>query len=63
MGTLASVVGIGGVIGPILAGPLLETAAPALLLGGAMAALTAAAVLTHRAHPPCMTLVRKMSVP
>jgi MFS family permease len=63
LGTLASVVGIGGVIGPVLAGPLLETAAPALLLGCATAALTAAAVLTHRAHPPGMTLVRKMSVP
>jgi MFS family permease len=63
LGTLASVVGIGGVIGPVLAGPLLETAAPALLLGCAMAALTAAAVLTHRAHPPGVTLVRKMSVP
>jgi MFS family permease len=52
LGTLASVVGIGGVIGPVLAGPLLEIAAPALLVGCAIAALAAAAALTHRAHYP-----------
>ena len=42
LGNLAAVVGIGGVIGPVLAAPLLETAAPALLLGCATAALAAA---------------------
>jgi MFS family permease len=51
LGTLASVVGIGGVIGPVLAGPLLDTAAPALLFGCATAAFTAAAVLTDRPRP------------
>jgi MFS family permease len=52
LGALASVVGIGGVIGPVLAGPLLENAAPAFLLGCAMTALAAAPALTHRAlHP------------
>jgi MFS family permease len=52
LGTLASVVGIDGVIGPVLAGPLLQTAAPALLAGCAIAALAAAAALTGRAHAP-----------
>lgn len=48
--TLASVVGIGGVIGPVLAGPLLQTATPALLVGCAISALAAVAALTGRAN-------------
>jgi MFS family permease len=51
LGNLAAVVGIGGVIGPVLAAPLLETAAPAFLLGCTMAALAAATALNHRAAP------------
>jgi MFS family permease len=44
LGTYASAVGIGGVIGPALAGPALTTA-PALVLGGCAAVATLAAVL------------------
>ena len=44
--TLASVVGIG----PVLAGPLLQTATPALLVGCAISALAAVAALTGRAN-------------
>jgi MFS family permease len=51
LGNLAAIVGIGGVIGPVLAAPLLETAAPALLLGCTTAALAAATALIHRAAP------------
>jgi hypothetical protein len=37
------------VIGPVLAGPLLETSATALLIGCALTALAAAAALTGQA--------------
>jgi MFS family permease len=49
LGALASIVGLGGVIGPVLAGPLLETSATALLIGCALTALAAAAALTGQA--------------
>jgi MFS family permease len=45
LGGLAAAVGVGGVIGPVLAGPLLDAAAPALLGGCAFIALTAAGAL------------------
>jgi MFS family permease len=45
LGGLAAAVGVGGVIGPALAGPLLDAAAPALLGGCAFIALTAAGAL------------------
>lgn len=43
LGTLASVVGIGGVVGPVLAAPLIATAPAASLGGCAVVALAAAA--------------------
>jgi MFS family permease len=46
LGSLATVVGIGGVIGPVLAGHLLETAATALLTTCAISALAAGLILT-----------------
>jgi MFS family permease len=51
VGTLASVVGIGGVIGPVLAAPLLATAPAALLAGCAVTALAAAAALRRWDSP------------
>ena len=45
LGTLAAAIGIGGVAGPVLTGPLLVAAPAALWLGSAAIALIAVAVL------------------
>jgi MFS family permease len=50
LGGLACAIGVGGMVGPVLAGPLLDTAAMALLVGCAVAALAAACILPRHAE-------------
>jgi len=52
LGGLAAAIGFGGVVGPVLAGLLIDAAAPALLVGCALVALAAAAALPRQPARP-----------